>query len=110
MLENDLFCYYIEQRCSGGTIKIHRMVSVRSGEFTLRILTPQNTTCPHYTWSAGSGLRPSTDCCASFFLRHNRTTGRIPANCIRIPATVNGHLYPSNVSAINPGNRYPFRV
>ena len=32
-------------------------------------------------------------------------TGRIPANCIRIPATVNDHLYPSNVSAINPVNR-----
>ena len=32
-------------------------------------------------------------------------TGRIPASCIRIPATVNDHLYPSNVSAINPANR-----
>ena len=97
MLQNDF-----KQRRSAGTIKIYRMVSARSGEFTLRILTPLNTS-PHYTWSAGL-------CCASFFLRHNRTTGRIPANCIRIPATVNDHLYPSNVSAINPGNRYPFRV
>ena len=38
------------------------------------------------------GLHCSSTLRLSFFLRHTRTTGRIPAHSIRIPATVKDHL------------------